>query len=112
MTSRNRKPYDSVLETIGWTPLIRLNRVTRGTRTPSIDKVRSDIAFSCLGIVAGFILSGAIGLRQQVLAVSVLLGLQLEYYLIEQRRRLTTVCWTRSACRLRRVACSATERPT
>src|SRR5438105_5394061 len=34
MTSRNRKPYDSVLETIGWTPLIRLNLVTRGTRTP------------------------------------------------------------------------------
>src|SRR5437764_2564164 len=34
MTSRNRKPYDSVLETIGWTPLIRLNRVTSGTRTP------------------------------------------------------------------------------
>ena len=34
MTSRNLKPYDSVLETIGWTPLIRLNRVTRGVRTP------------------------------------------------------------------------------
>src|SRR5437762_3870470 len=34
MTSRNRKPYDSVLETIGWTPLIRLNHVTRGSRTP------------------------------------------------------------------------------
>jgi cystathionine beta-synthase len=32
--TRNRKPYDSVLETIGWTPLIRLNRVTRGVRTP------------------------------------------------------------------------------
>jgi cystathionine beta-synthase len=31
---RNRKPYASVLETIGWTPLIRLNRVTRGARTP------------------------------------------------------------------------------
>ena len=31
---RNRKPYDDVLETIGWTPLIRLNRVTRGMRTP------------------------------------------------------------------------------
>src|SRR3989440_12630185 len=38
MTSRNRKPYDSVLETIGWTPLIRLNRVTRGTRTPVFAK--------------------------------------------------------------------------
>ncbi len=31
---RNRRPYDSVIDTIGWTPLIRLNRVTRGTRTP------------------------------------------------------------------------------
>ena len=31
---RNRKLYDNVLETIGWTPLIRLNSVTRGIRTP------------------------------------------------------------------------------
>ena len=31
---RNRRPYASVLETVGWTPLIRLNRVTRGIRTP------------------------------------------------------------------------------
>src|SRR5258706_3967072 len=31
---RNRQPYDSVLESIGWTPLIRLNQVTRGLRTP------------------------------------------------------------------------------
>ncbi|HEX5831686.1 MAG TPA: pyridoxal-phosphate dependent enzyme [Gemmatimonadaceae bacterium] len=31
---RNRRPYENVLETIGWTPLIRLNRVTRGIRTP------------------------------------------------------------------------------
>src|SRR6476469_6035218 len=31
---RNRQPYDSVLDTIGWTPLIRLNAVTRGIRTP------------------------------------------------------------------------------
>jgi cystathionine beta-synthase len=31
---RNRRPYDNVLETIGWTPLIRLNRVTRGIKTP------------------------------------------------------------------------------
>src|SRR5437660_10483569 len=28
------KPYENVLETIGWTPLIRLNRVTQGIRTP------------------------------------------------------------------------------
>ncbi|HWP02597.1 MAG TPA: cystathionine beta-synthase [Gemmatimonadaceae bacterium] len=31
---RHRRPYDSVLDTIGWTPLVRLNRVTRGIRTP------------------------------------------------------------------------------
>jgi cystathionine beta-synthase len=31
---RNRHPYDDVLETIGWTPLIRLNHITRGIRTP------------------------------------------------------------------------------
>ena len=31
---RNRRPYNSVVETIGWTPLIRLNSVTRGIRTP------------------------------------------------------------------------------
>src|SRR5688572_32596686 len=30
----NRRPYANVLETVGWTPLIRLNRVTRGIRTP------------------------------------------------------------------------------
>lgn len=31
---RNRRPYDSVLDTIGWTPMIRLNRVTDAARTP------------------------------------------------------------------------------
>ena len=31
---RNRRPYANVLETVGWTPLIRLNRVTRGIKTP------------------------------------------------------------------------------
>src|SRR5256885_16417980 len=35
---RNRQPYDNVLETIGWTPLIRLNHVTRGIRTPIYGK--------------------------------------------------------------------------
>jgi cystathionine beta-synthase len=35
---RNRQPYGSVLDTIGWTPLIRLNRVTRGVRTPIYGK--------------------------------------------------------------------------
>ena len=34
MHERNRQPYHDVLETIGWTPLIRLNKVTRGIRTP------------------------------------------------------------------------------
>jgi cystathionine beta-synthase len=31
---QHTKPYADVLETIGWTPLIRLNKVTRGLRTP------------------------------------------------------------------------------
>src|SRR5512146_442099 len=31
---RHTKPDDDVLELIGWTPLIRLNKVTRGIRTP------------------------------------------------------------------------------
>ena len=30
----HERPYGNVLETIGWTPLIRLNRVTQGIRTP------------------------------------------------------------------------------
>src|SRR6266550_1712136 len=35
---RNARPYDSVLDTIGWTPLIRLHRITRGIRTPVYGK--------------------------------------------------------------------------
>jgi cystathionine beta-synthase len=31
---RNARPYENVLETVGWTPLIRLNRVVDGARTP------------------------------------------------------------------------------
>ena len=38
MTKRNERPYDSVLDTIGWTPLIRLSRVTRGIKTPVLVK--------------------------------------------------------------------------
>jgi cystathionine beta-synthase len=38
MTQRNQHAYDSVLDTIGWTPLIRLSRVTRGIRTPVLVK--------------------------------------------------------------------------
>ncbi|HET7632189.1 MAG TPA: pyridoxal-phosphate dependent enzyme [Gemmatimonadaceae bacterium] len=36
--ARNRQPYDDVLQTIGWTPLIRLQHVTRGMRTPVYGK--------------------------------------------------------------------------
>jgi len=32
------KPYDSVLDTVGWTPLIRLARVAAGLRTPIYGK--------------------------------------------------------------------------
>src|SRR6185295_9198019 len=35
---RNNTTFDSVLDTIGWTPLIRLSRVTRGIRTPVFAK--------------------------------------------------------------------------
>ena len=35
---RNSRPYDSVIETIGWTPPIRLHRITRGIRTPVYGK--------------------------------------------------------------------------
>jgi cystathionine beta-synthase len=33
-TPRHHRPYENVLETVGWTPLIRLNRVVDGARTP------------------------------------------------------------------------------
>ena len=32
------EPYESVLETIGWTPLIRLARLGAGVRTPVYGK--------------------------------------------------------------------------
>ena len=35
---RNARPFENVLETIGWTPLIRLQRVTDGARTPVFAK--------------------------------------------------------------------------
>lgn len=38
MSERHKHPYGDVLETIGWTPLIRLNRVTAGVRTPVYGK--------------------------------------------------------------------------
>jgi cystathionine beta-synthase len=37
-TPRHLEPYDDVLGTIGWTPLIRLNRVTDGATTPVFGK--------------------------------------------------------------------------
>ena len=36
--ARHTRPYDSVLDTIGWTPLVRLTRITRGVRTPVYGK--------------------------------------------------------------------------
>ena len=38
---RNRKPYDSILETIGWTPMVRLSRMGRGLRTPVLGKAEN-----------------------------------------------------------------------
>jgi cystathionine beta-synthase len=38
VTSRFARPVDSVLDTIGWTPLIRLTRVARAIRTPVFAK--------------------------------------------------------------------------
>ena len=38
MTIRHPRPYATVLDTIGWTPLIRLTRIARGTRTPVYGK--------------------------------------------------------------------------
>jgi cystathionine beta-synthase len=36
--SRHERPYESVLDVIGWTPLIRLRRVVKGLRTPVYGK--------------------------------------------------------------------------
>ncbi len=38
MKPPHSRPYDSVLQTIGWTPLIRLTRVAKGLRTPIYGK--------------------------------------------------------------------------
>ncbi len=38
MSHPHLRPYDSVLETIGWTPLIRLGRIGAGIRTPVYGK--------------------------------------------------------------------------
>ncbi|MFN0099967.1 MAG: cystathionine beta-synthase [Gemmatimonadaceae bacterium] len=36
--TRNRRPYANILETIAWTPLVRLSRVTQGIKTPVYGK--------------------------------------------------------------------------
>lgn len=41
MRTPHRQPYDSVLETIGWTPMVRLGRLAEGIRTPVYLKVES-----------------------------------------------------------------------
>ena len=41
MAAKASKVYDNILEAIGWTPLVRLNRVTRGIRTPVYAKAES-----------------------------------------------------------------------
>ncbi|MBR9988797.1 MAG: cystathionine beta-synthase [Gemmatimonadetes bacterium] len=38
MPPRNARPFANVLEAVGWTPLIRLNRVTDGARSPVFAK--------------------------------------------------------------------------
>lgn len=38
MKPQHLTPYDSVLDTIGWTPLIRLGRIGKGIRTPVYGK--------------------------------------------------------------------------
>jgi cystathionine beta-synthase len=38
---RNRKPYDSILEAIGWTPMVRLSRMSRGLRTAVLGKAEN-----------------------------------------------------------------------
>ncbi len=38
MSDRHLTPYSDVLEMVGWTPLVRLNRVTDGARTPVYGK--------------------------------------------------------------------------
>ena len=38
MSERHREPYESVQEMVGWTPLVRLRRVTEGISTPVYGK--------------------------------------------------------------------------
>ncbi len=38
MNERHRRPYDDVMDMVGWTPLVRLKTVTDGIRTPVYGK--------------------------------------------------------------------------
>lgn len=38
MPTRNARPYANVLELVGWTPLVRFNRINEGLRTPLYGK--------------------------------------------------------------------------
>ncbi len=38
---RHLEPYDSVVEVVGWTPMVRLRRIARGTRTPLFGKMEN-----------------------------------------------------------------------
>src|SRR5882672_850388 len=41
MSPNNLEPLDNILEAIGWTPLVRLHRITRGIRTPVYGKAEN-----------------------------------------------------------------------
>src|SRR5207247_6217390 len=41
MSPNNHEPLDNILQAIGWTPLVRLHRITRGTRTPVYAKAEN-----------------------------------------------------------------------
>lgn len=41
MSPNNLEPLDDILQAIGWTPLVRLNRVARGIRTPIYAKAEN-----------------------------------------------------------------------
>jgi cystathionine beta-synthase len=41
MSPNNLEPLDNILQAIGWTPLVRLNRIARGIRTPVYAKAEN-----------------------------------------------------------------------
>ena len=41
MSPNNLEPLDNILQAIGWTPMVRLNRVARGIRTPVFVKAEN-----------------------------------------------------------------------